>query len=425
MSGMDDKEKSVNTEKEVEKKVEAGSDEHQKSANDQQKKENENKKKDEAQSNNKKSANKSKRTFVKIADLESNQRVHLFLTILIYVVVSVLCLTHFVTTLSDERQHADDSWYTYLSDSPEQKENVAKWSQGATVVNVGTYVENIRELNYKSSYFRVEAMVWFDWEGDESINPMENFRVYKGVINKTHVYDEMHEGNKHYQLIGLDVSVSKSFDTKRFPLDSQQLRFYIECTQPINEVIFQPDYENSGMNANLELSGYEFVRSDIGQVTYTYDSTHGNPTMKEQETTSEVVTAMEINRSSFGLYFRCFIALAGTITWVLIALFICSYHHVDPLSMLPAALFGTVGNIMVGANLLPDALEMGLLEYVNLWGVVTIIGVTIVIININNIRKNQGNHSFANLYGTVMFYVVAFFAIIGQIILPLSSYIWN
>ena len=142
----------------------------------------------------------------------------------------------------------------------------------------------------------------------------------------------------------------------------------------------------------------------------------------DDEITSEFMTQFEINRSGLGLYAKCFIALFGTSLWVFITMFLCTYHRVDPLSMIPAALFGTVSNIMVGANLLPDALEIGLLEYVNAWGIFTIIAGALTIININRIRNKHGDNQFAALFGRVMSFTLMFIVILGHILMPLSAY---
>lgn len=361
---------------------------------------------------------------MKYKNFEALQRRRFRLTLLTYVIVGLVVLGYFCTTLWQERAHAEDGWDSYLADAPEQAALAGQMSATATEVRVGTYVENLREINLKSSYFRVEFLVWFNWQGDAALNPAGNFRVYKGVVNSSQLQKEVHNGDEHYQLVAMDVSVSKNYDTRRFPLDAHQMRFYVESTRPIGEVVFTPDYAASGMNPNLTITGYEFVRSAIGATSFMYESAHGDPGVSGPEVTSELVTAFEITRSSLGMYFKCFIALVGTITWVLIALFICTYHHVDPLGMIPGALFGTVSNIMIGANLLPDALEMGLLEYVNLWGVISILGVTIAIININQVRKKTKSPEFAHYYGTMLFYVNLVFAVAGQILLPLSAYSW-
>lgn len=361
---------------------------------------------------------------MKFNELDAGQKRRIVLTFLIYTLAGVIILAYFTVTLHSEKAHARDGWDEYLQDPPEQAQMAAERGADATEVTVGTYVENLREMNIKSSYYRVEFQVWFVWEGDEALNPAGHFRVYKGIENKRTVLAEVSEGGKHYQLVFMDVTVSKNFETRRFPLESHELRFYVESTYPIEQVVFVPDEANSGMNRNLSLSGYNLLRTDIGAVSYIYESSHGDPRLLEGEMNSELVTAIEINRANFGLYYKCFIALGGTITWALIALFICSYHHVDPLGMMPAALFGTVSNIMIGANLVPDALEMGLLEYVNLWGVLTILGALIAIININKVRKDTKNMEYAKFYGRMLFYTLLFFALVGQVVLPATAYIW-
>ena len=131
---------------------------------------------------------------------------------------------------------------------------------------------------------------------------------------------------------------------------------------------------------------------------------------------------MEINRSSLGLYAKCFVALFGTSLWVFITMLLCTYHRVDPLSMIPAALFGTVSNIMVGANMLPDSLEIGLLEYVNAWGILTIIAGALTIININRIRTKYNDNEFAALFGRIMSFTLMFIVVLGHILMPVSAY---
>lgn len=359
---------------------------------------------------------------MKYSDLSKAQKKKLIVTMGMYLLIGIITLTAFCSVLLLEKEKSKQNWESYLSDSAEEQQIVEDLSKDAIVITAGSYVENIRELNIKASTFRVELKIWFTWEGDESLDPASNFRVYKGIINKTEMISEHHEGNRHYQLLSLDTTVSKSYKTKRFPLESHQMRVYVESNYPVQEAVFTPDHENSGINRNISLSGYEFLRNDIGVTSYIYDSNHGDPFLPDNAITSELVTAFEINRSGFGLYFRCFVALIGTMTWVLITMFLCTYHHVDPIGMVPAALFGTVSNIMVGANLLPDALELGLVEFVNLWGVMIIVSVAIAIINMNRIRSKGQDKEFAKYFGRRLFVIVLSFVLIGSTIMPICAY---
>lgn len=326
-------------------------------------------------------------------------------------------------SLYDDQKAESAYWDENLYLADEVQKEVDLRSKDAVHVSVGTYVENLKEINIKDSYFRGVYEIWFRWTGSAELDMAHHFDVYKGNINELEVLKEVHEDELHYQLVRADISVTKNFWTMRFPLESHQLRMYVKANMPIEEVVFVKD-EGSGINDHMGIQGYELIRTETNTYAYAYESKHGDPSLEEGLMVSEYVTAMEINRSSWGLYVKCFIALVGTITWVMIALYICSYHHVDPLTMVPAALFGTVTNIMVGANLLPDALEVGLLEYTNVFGIMTILVVAIIIINVNRIRNKWQDKEFASFFGRVMFYTILFFIVIGNLLLPACAYMF-
>lgn len=362
---------------------------------------------------------------MKFKEMKDWQIKKLAMSFVIIVVIAAVFLTGAVSTLYRDRADEARYWNSAFQSSDEANQLVEELGGSATKVLVGTYLENIKEISLKSSHFRVVFLTWFRWEGDPDLDMMNHFRVYKGYENKMEVVKDYHEGDLNYQLMRCDVTVTKDYWTRRFPLESHQLRFYIESDYPVERVIFVPDTEESGLNSGLSIAGYNVKKHETGIFTMVYDNVHADPELEEQKVvTSEFVTAIELNRSSWGLYAKCFIALFGTTTWVLIVLFLCTYHHIDPLGMIPAALFGTVSNIMVGANLLPDALQMGLLEYVNIWGILTILAVTVSVITINRIRNKYEDRDFAKFYGRVMFYTIFTLTLAGHILMPVVSFMY-
>lgn len=362
---------------------------------------------------------------MKFKDMEPWQKKRLGGIFLSYVMVSIIFLITACSTLISDRKYEDVTWESSITNTPEADAALAEVSGNAKEVSVGTYVENLKEISIKSSYYRVVFLLWFSWEGDDDLNMLDNYQIYKGYINKQEIVKDYHEDGKNYQLVRVDATVTKNYWTKRFPLESHQLRFYVESEYPADKVVFVNDKENSGLNPNLSIGGYDLRRYDTSVVSIEYSGSHGDPEYTDNVIITEHVTAMEINRASWGLYVKCFIALVGTITWVLITLFINTYHRVDPLGMVPAALFGTVSNIMVGANLLPDALDLGLLEYVNFWGILTILAVTISIINVNRIRNKYEDRDFAGYFGRLMFFTVLFFTLAGHILIPVTAYMFS
>ncbi len=359
---------------------------------------------------------------MKIRDLQKWQIKRLALMFLFIVIPGIIFLVSSVVVLYNDKLNEDVYWTGALTQPQSVTDRVNELSGNETKVTAGTYVENLKEIALKTSNYRLEFMVWFRWEGRPDLDMANNFRIYKGTINKKEIVKDYHEGSTNYQLVRVDATVSKNFWTKRFPLESHQLRFYIEPNYTASDVVFVADTENSGINESISISGYYLRRYGVASYAVEYQNTRNDPEVEKDVVTSELVTAFEINRNSFGLYFKCFIALVGTTTWVLITLFLCTYHRVDPIGMVPAALFGTVANIMVGANLLPDALDLGLLEFVNFWGIFTIIAVMISIININRIRSKYEDKEFASLFGKIMFYTILILTVVGHSALPIAAF---
>ncbi len=329
-----------------------------------------------------------------------------------------ICYTTY--TLYNDKSGEEYYWQKNLIDSNRE---TAKWLGGkATHVYTGTYVESIKELALRNSYYRVVCCVWFRWKGNDDLDMLSNFHVYNGTMNKLDVMEDTTIDGWRYQRCRIDVTINNDFWTVRFPLESYQLRFYIEPNVPSNIVVLEEDEGTSSYNGNMGIPGFYILRHDTAEFTQVYGTSYGK-TNKDSEVTSEFMTQMEINRSNLGLYAKCFIALFGTSLWVFITMLLCTYHRVDPLSMIPAALFGTVSNIMVGANLLPDSLEIGLLEYVNAWGILTIIAGALTIININRIRTKYNDHEFAALFGRIMSFTLMFIVVLGHILMPVSAYL--
>ena len=347
-------------------------------------------------------------------------------TVVTNIVIFVIFIIFLISTLSflyQDKASEDMYWKTATNPIEESlQEKIDKFSTNATRVQVGTYIEDIKQVDLKNSNFRVVMQIWFKWNGNEKLNAMENFRIYKGVINNTEVIKEYHKDGENYQSIRCDVTVTKNFWTRRFPLESHQLRIYIESNLPVDDIVFVNDQENSGYNSGLNISGYELRRHGTGVTAIEYDNSRSDPEIPGGIINSEHLTEIEINRESVGLYIKCFVALFGTILWVLIILFVCTYHKVDALSMIPGALFGAVSNIMVGANLVPDALEMGLLEFVNMYGIMIILAVSVSVICINRIRVKFRNEKLAKFYGRIMFATISILAILGNILYPIVSF---
>jgi len=365
--------------------------------------------------------NKIKSNITKYKNLKAWQKKSLIFWFSFTLLLAIVYLGFTGYSLYTDKVAEESYWESHLLDNEEIVKEALPFSKNATTVTAGTYIENLKELNIKNNYFRIVFDCWFRWNGNKDLDMINNFDIYNGAINKLTIIDDFTDGDTHYQRARVDATISQNYWTTRFPLESYQLHVYLESLHAIDDVLLVADTAHSTINEHITLSGYKFERNAVSINTVKYDNNMNDPE-PQSPYNQELVTSLEINRDGIGLYIKCFVALLGTLTWVFITLFICTYHRVDPLGMIPGALFGTVTNIMVGANLLPDSLRLGLLEYVNFAGVAVIVLTAISVININRIRNEHQNMGFAKLYGRMMLYMLLTFTLIGIFWFPLMAY---
>lgn len=345
--------------------------------------------------------------------------------------VSVVCIIAICTAyiggvcfaMIHDNQTMRREWEGQLKVSQQVQEDQEYRSAMATEVVCGTYLDYFDSISLRDGNFRAVLLVWFRWNGQTDLNMKDHFRFFSGRINSMQTLADMHlPDGVNYQQVRVDVTISHSFTDKSFPLDSHQLELFLESDLPLEQVRLRADKQHSGMNDAVEIAGYDVDGFHVEDYGYVYNSTHNNPLAQEAEMASEVVTVVTLTRNELGVYFKCFIVLFGTTLWVFIALFVCVNHRIYMLDLIPAALFGAVGNVMVGANALPDSLGFGLLEYVNLWGIMTTIAVTLCIVSINRIRSVYEDVAFAHYYGKRVFWLLLLFVLAGHIIMPLCAY---
>lgn len=343
---------------------------------------------------------------------------------LVFVMIALFVLGTFCTNLYKDRDHDEKRWRAHLTPDPKQQQDMIDVSKDAVPVLCGTYVSNVYNITLSKGTYWLTMYTWFRWEGHDDLDLVHRFHIYNCNASFKQVLRNYKEGNTHYQLIRTSGMVAKEFNTRAFPLDSHQFYIYLEPDLSARAVRLIPDKENSSINDRIDIPGFKVTKYDIEAVPYEYKHTRSDIRVERlgKNVSSELLTAFQIDRNGLGLYLKCFIGLFGCTIWVLIVLYLSIYHRVDPLSMVPAALFGCVANMMVGANLLPDALEMGLLEYVNIWGIFIILSVAMVVIDINRIRREEKANGeetyYATVYGRIMFYIVTSFTILGNLALP-------
>lgn len=353
------------------------------------------------------------------------------------VLIAIVYLSYTGMMLVRDKKAAESQWREHLDAAETFKaEDGMNGEQYPAEVQTATFVKSIDEVDIRNSEYKVTFEVLFRWIDDQgnasdtanTFDMEDNFQIYNGTItDQVKIKDDTTDGTRS-QIFRVKATVKEVFSTRRFPLSSYQMRFYIQPKEDMSKVrLHAMNQVYAGTENQLNVSGFELLRSEIADFYYKvphsewYQAEDG---AKQDVVYSEVLTAVELNRSSWGLYFKCIIALIGVSIWGFLCLYICTNYGRGGIELIPPVLFGMFGNIMVGANLVPDALETGLLEYINIWGIYTIIVYSVAMAKVAQIRNQQKDEQYARSFGKVMLIVLTVTIVAGHVILPACAYRW-
>lgn len=294
--------------------------------------------------------------------------------------------------------------------------------EGSVEVQVGSYMESITNVDVKNNTWACKFLVWFRWDGDEwtepSQYPGENFIIGNGNMGGKTLMEEYHENGKHYQQYRVTATVEKYFDTTRYPLDSHQLKVFIEDERDMSIVRYTPDKEHSTISPYLTIAGFDIINYDSGLYLNEYSSKMNDPIFDnvnfetEGKKTFEYVFVTRVKRDGYGLFLKAFLNLFGILLWVCIGLYNCAYNRVDAMGAINTGIFGAVSSMIVGMNLLSDARGSGLIEYINLFSLAMILITTIYVIRINKYRAKGDELVYTDVYSKMLFWAVLLMSII-------------
>ena len=358
------------------------------------------------------------------------QKRRLVVSVVVLLAIFVPYIIFACLNMYEDAQAENDYWDYYLQPpSAETQELVDEYSKDAAKVDVAFNLEQVQSVDLAKSTFTVMMNVAYRWNGhpDLDFTSKHNVSFYKGDISDILVLEDEHTGDVHYQYVQYIVTINKDYWTARFPLESHQLRLYLEPSYNVNRVVFDVERDACYVNPNLAISGYELTRWDTNVEVIADDHSMLNPLYDDYEDptvyTTEAMLQLEINRSGIGVYLKCTVAMFGTLGWILLCLYVATFRHVNALGMVGSAFFGAVSNILVGANMLSSALQLGLVEFVNLFGLGIIVASTAVVIAINTIRNEIENEAFAQFYGRVMLVLIAILMVAANVLLPICAYL--
>ncbi len=292
-------------------------------------------------------------------------------------------------------------------------------------VNVGMYMESITDVNVVTNSWVYKALIWFRWNDKDDPSgylaapedyPGNRFIAGNGLITSKTLMIDRHgvedglAAGEHYQQYRIIAKVEKYFDTTRYPLESHQLKLFIEDERDMSRVRYVNDDVNSTLSPYLSVAGFDIINHDTGLYLNEYASLMADPALENLDVetsgkkTMEFVFVTRVKRAGYGLFLKAFLSLFGMLLWVCIGLFNNAYNRIDAMGSMSTGIFGAVSSMIVGMNLLSDARGSGLIEYINLFALAIILISTMFIIHINRARSRQEPLAYTDCLSKALFW---------------------
>ncbi len=159
-------------------------------------------------------------------------------------------------------------------------------------VTVGTYINQILEINFAEDYFVIDMWLWFRWEPSaegqfrfetEENYPLKTFEITNGQILGEPT-GELTETKKHpdgrtftYQNVRVIAKITQRFNMRPYPAENHALEILIEDSEErIEKVLYVADTEFSRLGAGVQLPGWQVSAKPPDVTVNAYPTNFGN-----------------------------------------------------------------------------------------------------------------------------------------------------
>lgn len=253
------------------------------------------------------------------------------------------------------------------------------------------------------------------------------------------------DGKSHilcYQKVKFEAKFEKAFDSYRYPLDSIQLKMYVQPVMDANYMRYIPDRETNSYGEGLSgfssyfsiTNGYRLIKEKDGiknfnqKVNY-YQDTNNDPAVGDFAHTykTQLEIIVRANRQGISLFLQAFVNLFSVIIWIGIAFYNQSYNGEDSIGMLGTGLFGAISSVLVGISMVSDAGLFSLITMLNIFtlAVIMIMAYHSIAARRAVVRKDKIAIAYNGVKLRITFFVLLVCTIIMFLGLPMISYLFT
>ena len=226
-----------------------------------------------------------------------------------------------------------------------------------TTVTVGVFINHVYGIDIKNNQFNVDFYIWFRWQGDPELKPVDTFELSNGRITSRSGISKRLIAGQNYVIGRIVASITKFWDLRRFPLDDHTLELQIEDSEhDTRDLVYVADAANATISPELQVSGW-IARGSHGHTSVnTYHTNYGDISLPHDRESvySRYIFGIEIERPGYGRFVKVFFGLfiAVLISWC--SFFVRPKESSPRVSLGVGATFAAAAVTVAINNSLPD-----------------------------------------------------------------------
>jgi hypothetical protein len=229
-------------------------------------------------------------------------------------------------------------------------------------VKVGVFINSLYDFDIAENSFKTDFWAWCVYS-DTTLD-MEHMVEFPNT--KAHDFGNLlieDEGGKKWMTFRAVGEVMKTWDTKNFPFDKQELKIELGASQEYDEIQYVADKKNSKIDPEFKMKEWRVNRFQVNTTKRVYATTFGSPTLDSTSDYTEFRVHIELERTkSWFTFFKLVIGLI--IAFVISScVFFIRPTNLDPrFGLCVGGLFTAVGNKYITDSIVPVSSEITLLD---------------------------------------------------------------
>jgi hypothetical protein len=144
-------------------------------------------------------------------------------------------------------------------------------------VTIGVYPLTVYRIDTVANTYQMTAYVWMKWKGN--LTPDKSLEIMNTVdssgLLQTLIYSGTQEDGSKYSLSKIDGTFYQSFNTAKFPVDSQQLSLIFEDSDNYTDKIrYVADVQQSNAE-RLKIPGWDIKKLQFIETEAVYNTNFG------------------------------------------------------------------------------------------------------------------------------------------------------